>query len=1067
MQKKLNDYLNIQKPVSTNRVPFYNITGMDRLLSREMVDLFSDRELTFGVLPEMEKRKKEYREILDRIGDPEKFDFQMALFGDFEVFDPPGVQSAWELTPFNSVIQGKEVSSPEGDKYTNCGTCLVEKKEVGSKVNKVKVVAKVASKGEVGVVFNFRNQNDFWIFSYANDIADPEVPNYVVVRRVLYGAVSEYGRGLPITDDLTNKIVRLVIDKDGDSLKARLKDEDGNELTDITIRNVGFLSQARCGLYSQNNADSEFFKLKIAYSNKQPDRVHTFKTELDRLGQDQYQRKFQVFNVDLRPMSWLATFKRLWAEKLFAKKKLQQAQTVYDSTLDTDDQDTNGAYVPPLSPELLDNVEGALRQAFDDYLVAEEKYQEFATFMSEAGVDIPAESSSDTVLSLFDTANTAAGSISRIKQAVTAFEYEAWKEFFVTCAVVTNPETVAKSLSKEERERVMKDGGDKAWNLHVKETLKNEKVKSLTLELPHYKFAFLEVGDQYETQEGIGFITSKYWKTDHTRKSFKRKNPDGSLVAFEIEISNVNEVAKAIREEVIGSEGSGVEAQKVLDLREYHSMNGLLVDQYGVTLQDHVIHLTENESDSVHHVLMIPLFDSASNIRPDRMLVVRNPIFSGKQLHPVSVKFNEQYGMDVRWGGIGLGEFSHSVNLFPGEEREMKIVTSKKRSFETVTKTKTSSKQSSASEATTASKRNDSFASKLTDSMETSNSFSRSSSTKTKASVSVSAKGGWGPFSASASASYGRDTSEESSSKLSSVAKRSSDLASKSSNEVSDNNKVSFNSTTETESSLETKVAGEDMETETTVIKLYNINEGKTANFNFFQVTNNYHTALSLENVTLNVDTGIEIIPGTGLTIAREIDLEKFTELPSEFTIYQAAEQKDLFKIIAAQVLLRYVNLGEEPDQDDPWILQVEQGRWSTLQTLKQDCDEAIKNPEADENGTQLELVDRLPDGLLELENVDFTITPMAVGEESHYTINSGKYFVDAHLGISPATEPYLETRRDIETERQKALVNELRVRTRKGIFFPEYPENIQSLSFDGENLNGEAKPVKPKASKS
>jgi hypothetical protein len=69
------------------------------------------------------------------------------------------------------------------------------------------------------------------------------------------------------------------------------------------------------------------------------------------------------------------------------------------------------------------------------------------------------------------------------------------------------------------------------------------------------------------------------------------------------------------------------------------------------------------------------------------------------------------------------------------------------------------------------------------------------------------------------------------------------------------------------------------------------------------------------------------------------------------------------------------------------------------------------------------------------------------------YTINSGKYYVDAHLGLMPAMDEYLEARRDIETDRQQALNEELSARTQAGVFFPELPEGVTTLSLDRERI--------------
>ncbi len=1164
--KNLKDYLNIQKPVSTNLIPFYNTSNLDRALSNELNAMLDDREITFGMLPDMEEKRKIYEDILRRVGDVDNFDFQLPLYENYKVFDPPGTTSYWSLTPFDSVIQGIEIESNEPGKFQNLGTVLVGKEDIGDSVTSISADMKVASKGEVGIVFNFKDYDDFWIVSYANDKSDTNVPNALIVKRVLYGFVSEFGRGVPIDADLTNQLVEIEVEKSGGELKARVKskntdasgdtnpkllihrikcissteigsdepylqNENNSEIiwkgsmssgttieinkqleftsaasivlkeedsavfgqddfigrlsvgktavteaskvlsssggsyeivysvlnvpsyqleSEITITNIDFLSKSYCGLYSQNNGDTEFYNLMAGKADGSV-KVYPFTTELLKLTAERYERQFDIYNVDLRPMSWLATFKRLWAEKFFAKDRLKLAEDIYSKVIGDKDENTD---LLSISPEEVDNAEGRVRKAFEDYLSAEDKFQEFATFMSEAGVVVPKEQSQDTFKTIFSDDSTG-NSISTIKQNVNASTYTTWKEFFYTCAVLKKNSNVSDLINPQKRDEIIQRGGEAAWNLHVKNTVAPLTTKTVEHAIPHYRFVISNIGDRIVVDNKECVVVSKFWKTNQTRADLldTSKTP---ATPFSIEISNVNEVATTIKE-IMSPEGNTTNVES--DIREYKEMDGALIDQYGVTLQDHVIHLTENYSDKVNNVLIVPIYETNESVRPDRVMVIKNPVFSGKQLHPASVHFNEKYTMDVRWDGIGLGEFSHSVNLFPGEERELKIVSSKKKSWETVSKTKTSTKASSSSETTNSSKRNDSFSSKLSDSMDRSSSFSSSRSTKSKASVTVKAKGGFGPFSASASASYSRDSSSESSSKLSSVSKRASELASQSGSEVSDNNKVAFSSTTDTESSLESKVAGEDMETETSTIKLYNINEGKTANYNFYQVTNIYNTAVGIENVTITVDTGIEIIPGTGLTISKEFELENFADIYTEFFIYTEEEKRNLFKLVSAQILQRYMKLERDRIDDDPQILKTSRNKsvQDKISVLRSDVKKAMSDTlkkVALTKKSQDSLVDQLPDGLLDLRKYDYEIQALEIDSSHYYTINSGKYYVDAHLGHMPATEDYLEERRKIETDRQKALVNELKKRTDKGVFFPEFPENVQSLSFDGEGLD-------------
>lgn len=56
------------------------------------------------------------------------------------------------------------------------------------------------------------------------------------------------------------------------------------------------------------------------------------------------------------------------------------------------------------------------------------------------------------------------------------------------------------------------------------------------------------------------------------------------------------------------------------------------------------------------------------------------------------------------------------------------------------------------------------------------------------------------------------------------------------------------------------------------------------------------------------------------------------------------------------------------------------------------------------------------------------------------HTVNSGSYYMDAEVGLQPATEQYLEDRRDIQTEKQRAEVEEMRARIKEGVFHHRCP---------------------------
>src|SRR6185436_7243645 len=58
--------------------------------------------------------------------------------------------------------------------------------------------------------------------------------------------------------------------------------------------------------------------------------------------------------------------------------------------------------------------------------------------------------------------------------------------------------------------------------------------------------------------------------------------------------------------------------------------------------------------------------------------IVRNPQRSPNKAALPTIKFVESYCVEIGWQGYGLGELSHSFNLFPGETKELVVEKSTK-----------------------------------------------------------------------------------------------------------------------------------------------------------------------------------------------------------------------------------------------------------------------------------------------------------------------------------------------------------------------------------------------------
>ena len=217
---------------------------------------------------------------------------------------------------------------------------------------------------------------------------------------------------------------------------------------------------------------------------------------------------------------------------------------------------------------------------------------------------------------------------------------------------------------------------------------------------------------------------------------------------------------------------------------------------------------------------------------------------------------------------------------------------------------------------------------------------------------------------------------------------------------------------------------------------------------------NVYQTNLSVEDVKLHISTGIEIIPGTGLTIAKNYDIEDFAGILHDFRIYAESDRREIVKAIAAQILNRYLFVEDDEIEDDPQVVQVRDESAYTLKVLRNKSREIVLDETQFDSGSDSqEFRQPFLEDFMELVEAKLYVERLKVETGDTYTINSGKYYVDAHLGLMPAMDEYLEARRELETDRQQALNEELRARTQAGIYFPELPEGVTTLSLDGESI--------------
>lgn len=197
----------------------------------------------------------------------------------------------------------------------------------------------------------------------------------------------------------------------------------------------------------------------------------------------------------------------------------------------------------------------------------------------------------------------------------------------------------------------------------------------------------------------------------------------------------------------------------------------------------------------------------------------------------------ESLSYKMRWLGCELGELVSSINLLPGEEREISIKTTRSSLREHEMKTSTNMETDSSSSLDT-----------LT-SIE--NEFQRENKSEKTKSWSAKASGSYGAFSGGASASG--------------TSKQTSRQFAKTLNKVSSKAVSKMRRQTKQEVVARELTREEVENTSTASGTIVNPNVGRTLNVNFFTINNVYSAATFLDDVGFLYVSPFELIDGTGI----------------------------------------------------------------------------------------------------------------------------------------------------------------------------------------------------------
>ncbi len=258
-----------------------------------------------------------------------------------------------------------------------------------------------------------------------------------------------------------------------------------------------------------------------------------------------------------------------------------------------------------------------------------------------------------------------------------------------------------------------------------------------------------------------------------------------------------------------------------------------------------------------HCAVLLPVYEHS--LLGDRIVakysVFKRPLPGVLPTMLPRLAIEESLSYRISWQEMQLGELISSINLAPGEERQVTMTKSFKHET-TVSRSTTSVFDISQSESTD-----------LATEMENQTRQESQQSTNFESTATVS--GNYGPFSASATAKGGTTRS------LNEVSQAISKVARKAARSVSQQNReeVSSSSTARTEIT----------KTDETKATLTNINQGRSLNLMFYRINNKFSGGLFLDDLGFSVIPGVELIAGSGVHDSRGYGLRELPRLLHEF----------------------------------------------------------------------------------------------------------------------------------------------------------------------------------------
>lgn len=484
-------------------------------------------------------------------------------------------------------------------------------------------------------------------------------------------------------------------------------------------------------------------------------------------------------------------------------------------------------------------------------------------------------------------------------------------------------------------------------------------------------------------------------------------------------------------------------------------------------------------------VVVLPCVDQDGQISDELFHVIAGPrkaIELDKWAMP-EVKIVETHLVNISWQGHALGSLMETINLAPRETKH--IVISNKTKITTELNQSTSS--SSEEHRNVTSSFEDNLSNELSSSYNKSRSDTNTVTSKNdqnttqrnsnqnerdssnNSSVKADAHGSFlgGSFSVNAEASKSsadsRKSAQSQSVEAAIAASQSRSLQSISNTSRETSAKLTQNqirkvaAETSSNNRMEVKsISSEQLEQESSnkiITTLTNPNDGRSINYNLFQEQNVYQTEIFLKDVKLVVNTGRELVEGSGIYDICAYELELFNKIFKHTN--KTASDTLMCAFIARNVLKNYTSVTKSGSVNDG-ILKVNTAgdtelasTIAELATIAENLDlylcrttevsstppsasEKQNSPSLNSQSTKKTVLSepqkigdkllQLKALLLRLQKYNFTLTEKALIDKSEYAINAPACHMDVQLGFLPATEPYLESQRQEQIEYNKNI---------------------------------------------